>query len=621
MYLSKLLAFVITLLAAAGVAVSTLVPLPATRELAQSEAQRLDRAQHSAELWLKMNARLLIDTAAKVADDAVIVENLEALRGGRSDADVHKNVQERLRYFNMKLKATQVLAVDLDGRVIARLVEDGGDEREWRDSVAGVPLIAAALRGYRADDTWIRDGKMYRVAATPVFARSRDRYVGALVLSQAIAEGLANEFKQSLDADVAFLARGKVVASSLSTPALNDIPKLLERRGDEMRRSGRTPALELAAGDRRLLTVIAPLRGEAAEHGAAYAILAPKPNHEGVWPFLSSLTADDLESLPWGLLVAVFMLGVVGTVVLHALEAERPLSRLRDAAVKLADGSLSRLDDATFPGRFGAIARSINATLDERERRSSPPPPSRQTLAPEPVPPRGSAAIVEEIASPPPLGSPMLPQFRIPDAGAPPSLELATERGGTSLPPPPPIGVTMEQQAAELPVFPGARLRGGGGRPPPPPAPALGGGPAGLQLPAVGEALPDDAAGALAALGIASTPPTPVPPRTPPPAPRLIAPLEPLDEPLAVPSAAPEAGEADHFQQIYQEFLDAKRRCGEPTDNLTFEKFSAKLRGNRDELMKRFGCRTVRFQVYVKDGKAALKATPVKDNTDQLRRI
>ena len=34
---------------------------------------------------------------------------------------------------------------------------------------------------------------------------------------------------------------------------------------------------------------------------------------------------------------------------------------------------------------------------------------------------------------------------------------------------------------------------------------------------------------------------------------------------------------------------------------------------NRDDLIAKTGCREVRFTVYVKDGKAALKATPVKD--------
>ncbi len=55
-----------------------------------------------------------------------------------------------------------------------------------------------------------------------------------------------------------------------------------------------------------------------------------------------------------------------------------------------------------------------------------------------------------------------------------------------------------------------------------------------------------------------------------------------------------------------------KRRCGESIDNLTYDRFLTKLRANRDALMAKHGCRTVKFQVYVKDGKAALKASPVR---------
>ncbi len=39
----------------------------------------------------------------------------------------------------------------------------------------------------------------------------------------------------------------------------------------------------------------------------------------------------------------------------------------------------------------------------------------------------------------------------------------------------------------------------------------------------------------------------------------------------------------------------------------------AKLRKNKEQLVTKYNCKTVRFQVYVKEGKAALKATPVKD--------
>ena len=69
----------------------------------------------------------------------------------------------------------------------------------------------------------------------------------------------------------------------------------------------------------------------------------------------------------------------------------------------------------------------------------------------------------------------------------------------------------------------------------------------------------------------------------------------------------------EHFQDVYKDFVAQRERCGESADGLTFERFATKLRKNRDQLMSKYGCRTVRFQVYVKDGKAALKATPVKD--------
>ena len=44
-----------------------------------------------------------------------------------------------------------------------------------------------------------------------------------------------------------------------------------------------------------------------------------------------------------------------------------------------------------------------------------------------------------------------------------------------------------------------------------------------------------------------------------------------------------------------------------------FEKFKNTLRKNRDQLLQRHACKSVKFSVYVKDGKAALKASPVRD--------
>ena len=63
---------------------------------------------------------------------------------------------------------------------------------------------------------------------------------------------------------------------------------------------------------------------------------------------------------------------------------------------------------------------------------------------------------------------------------------------------------------------------------------------------------------------------------------------------------------------VYEDFIRTKKQCGEPTDGLTFEKFQHTLKKNRDALMQRHGCKRVRFSVYVKEGRASLKATPVK---------
>ncbi len=73
-------------------------------------------------------------------------------------------------------------------------------------------------------------------------------------------------------------------------------------------------------------------------------------------------------------------------------------------------------------------------------------------------------------------------------------------------------------------------------------------------------------------------------------------------------------GDDAHFQDVYREFVSTREQCGEPPEQaLTFDKFLGKLRKNRDQLVQKYNCRTVRFQVYVKDGKAALKAVPIKD--------
>ena len=64
---------------------------------------------------------------------------------------------------------------------------------------------------------------------------------------------------------------------------------------------------------------------------------------------------------------------------------------------------------------------------------------------------------------------------------------------------------------------------------------------------------------------------------------------------------------------MFDEFASTKQQCGESLDGFTFEKFQNTLKKHHDAIVDRHGVKKVKFSVYVKDGKAALKASPIRD--------
>ncbi len=77
-------------------------------------------------------------------------------------------------------------------------------------------------------------------------------------------------------------------------------------------------------------------------------------------------------------------------------------------------------------------------------------------------------------------------------------------------------------------------------------------------------------------------------------------------------SAVQGGDEEKHFEDTYKEFIATRERCGEPADGLTFERFRQKLLKSKEQLVLKHNAKGARFHVYVKDGKAALKASPLK---------
>ena len=73
-------------------------------------------------------------------------------------------------------------------------------------------------------------------------------------------------------------------------------------------------------------------------------------------------------------------------------------------------------------------------------------------------------------------------------------------------------------------------------------------------------------------------------------------PLEPLSE--------------NRLRSVYRAYVEAKRRCNEDTTRLSFDAVAASLKKQVPELLQRHNARDVEYRVFVKDGKAVLRAVP-----------
>ena len=73
------------------------------------------------------------------------------------------------------------------------------------------------------------------------------------------------------------------------------------------------------------------------------------------------------------------------------------------------------------------------------------------------------------------------------------------------------------------------------------------------------------------------------------------------------------ADEEQHFREVFAKFVALRQQCGEGTGDLTYERFLGTLQKHRAQILQtRPDASGVRFTVYEKAGKAALRAAPRK---------
>lgn len=70
--------------------------------------------------------------------------------------------------------------------------------------------------------------------------------------------------------------------------------------------------------------------------------------------------------------------------------------------------------------------------------------------------------------------------------------------------------------------------------------------------------------------------------------------------------------EDPEMRALFDEFVAARRSVGDDVSRFAYDGFATRIQKNRAKLIKQYECRDVKFRVEVGNGKATLKATPIR---------
>jgi hypothetical protein len=568
----------------------------ALKEGLASDSQTVDWA-------LKVDARRRLDALLAGSVDPTLQQSLVAANTAKDSKLPEKarsDAKKALSAVNESIpadwRADSLFAVDRDGHVVAEVGYDavvGNDDFE----LGGYPAVNDALHGWLRDDVWVLGSKMYVVVARPIEYDVTQRPAGAIVGLKEVSNKFAGDLAKRARTNVAFYASGQRVAGGVGVEGFdaekldavgNDLKNVVDKTyGDTGRSDVRMFSDDLGA-------MYARLPGDAWALGGGFAVVRGKTSLAGPMGFLSTADDKDKANVPWLLLVAVVFGAALIGILLTLLEHTNPLKELVMQADRLKTGVMDGLQVARFRGAYRLAAQSLNQGMERAIEKAGgvtrKPADLESILGPAPAQPSMSAfsfPLADGAGAGPSIPVNVPPPPVVPAAGSP-AVPVPVPR-------PVPAGISKETPPVIVPMVPpsagrsppAARPQG----PPPPvnarPAPA----PAPAPPPPVASAEDDDGDDEATMVGA--------------------VPAELLAQATGENRAASE--EAADWLTVYEEFVRTKKKCGEPTDGLSFDKFSHTLKKNRDALVQRHACKRVKFSVYVKEGRASLKATPVRE--------
>ncbi|HRI63497.1 MAG TPA: MXAN_5187 family protein [Polyangium sp.] len=437
-------------------------------------------------------------------------------------------------------------AVDGNGRVIAAVGIVHSEDWE----LGGYPVVADALHGWIRDDGWIWKGRILRVVARPVEAEVNGEPVGAVIGAKYVDDKFAQAVSKRTGAAVGFYADGARVASwapeGFDKANLDLITQDLKQLDDNKDYVEKGRSEPRVIGQ-HLGVVYARMPGESWDLNAGFAVGRLAVAVDGPMDFLNKADDIDKKNVKTPLIVGFVLLLAIAGIVFTVLEHTRPMATFGKEAIRLAKGEVDILAPSKFRGAYKKIASDINDGIDKIAAKGGAP---------------RRAADLEQVLGPIPA-APTMSAFAVPGAG---------ETSSAAIQAPPVAGASKSLPVAK--TLPKPKPRGG-------------------TLDGANEA--SEAVAAAATDGAASVR------KPPPPLPKAGG--------DAAPAGGGETDEETEWKAVFEQFIALKEQCGEPTSGMTFEKFKTTLHRNKDALVQR-GATAVKFTVYVKEGKAALKATP-----------
>ncbi len=572
----------------------------ASREAEFQLDEQLRRDRIEAELWLRLDARLRLDALATLA---VEPEVRQALRNSSNNQGtlapkVRRRLSNKLNVLNAKLeegKGDMVFAVDAEGEVVATL--DKNDMSDQR--LEKMPLVRDALRGFMRDDVWVYNGGVYRMAARPVF--DGGRYVGAIVHGMAVGDDLARRLGEKLpNATVVFFFGDEVIGAhtgGTTAPTRSEVKNGLA--GVVANMSDTEGSVKI---DERTRGIASPIRGGAAHAHVGYMV-GRNGSRAGLGGLFANTSSEDVASLPWWAIVGIplVLLGL-GLFLLY-MEHDKAVGILRKASAGLAKNEISGLPAGELRRHYRNIAENINTALragvgfkkDAKQRASvnlddmlsstrestdtgyfgfeQEAPTARRTSVDEAV--ESSAPKTNGTSTARPEGATTARPKETPTAGPNGAPTSRPNRSQSSRPPAPTprhrqaLAARADKELTPTPDDPPTRPR----------------------------AIVDEYEGSYDD-GFGDT--------------EQSTQVTHINQELLEKSSPGEEGEEAHFREVFDQFVATQKECGGPVAGLTFDKFVSKLHAAREQVMKRHNAASVRFTVYVKEGRAALKASPIK---------